>query len=97
MGNSSYRKGANFERQFIKAMSGKYLGVRSAGSHSPFDVILIPIGEHNPQNVIVCQLKAYKDRAAKATPSFKDLEVGDSVTKWWVTKLDRKELKIEVI
>lgn len=100
MGNANYRKGADFERDF-KALKEKegFLVVRSAGSHSCVDLVLIPLGRHNFSNIVVCQLKAYKKGKSKPKPdkAFVELELGENATKWWVTKEDYKPVEIEVI
>lgn len=42
MPNSNYRKGADFERKLVKeAREDGKIAFRSAGSHSPIDVIII--------------------------------------------------------
>lgn len=99
MGNPNYRKGAAFERAWMKAQEAKgiHIAVRTAGSHSPFDVILIPIDEERDLPVIVCQLKRGKKHVPKPPESFRKLPVGLNVVKWWVTKIDRQKANIELV
>jgi len=95
--NAKYRKGADFERAFIAewVMKG-YYGFRSAGSHSPFDVILIP---KQLGNVVCCQLKRYKrgDTKPKVPKELRTLEITEGITIWFVSKEDYKEKEIEVV
>ena len=99
MGNSGYLKGARFERDFMEEIreQGNHYPIRSAGSHTPFDVILIPLGVHSQLPVIVCQLKRAKKYAPKPPESFRSLGLGDCVTKWWVTRIDREKYRVEVV
>ena len=54
--NSNYVKGARIERKALDQLEKDgYLVVRSAGSHSPFDIVAIGMGE-----VRLIQLKACK-------------------------------------
>jgi hypothetical protein len=44
MGNSNYQKGVRFEREVMKQWleeKGASAGMRTAGSHGPFDVVVI--------------------------------------------------------
>lgn len=44
MPNNNYKKGANFERSIVnKAREDGLIAFRSAGSHSPIDVVIIDI------------------------------------------------------
>ena len=99
MGNANYLKGVAFEREFMKEheASGNFMAIRTAGSHSPFDVILIPLGSHSEFSTIVCQLKRHKGSAPKPPESFVGLDLGMNVTKWWVTRQDRKQTVIQVV
>jgi hypothetical protein len=99
MANANYRKGANFERKFIKSMSKNYCGTRSAGSHTQIDGILIPNKDSPFSHVIVFQCKAYQKGESKPKPSekFINLQFEGDVTKWWVTKEDRKPVEIEIV
>lgn len=47
-----YRKGADFEREVIAIFKEHgWEGLRSAGSHSPYDVVLI---KYTPENKKIC-------------------------------------------
>lgn len=99
MSNSNYRKGSNFERQFSASKKSEYICVRSAGSHSAIDLVLIPRGRHNFSNIVVCQLKCYKRGKSKPKPdkAFVELACGKNCTKWWVTKEDYKPVQVEIV
>ena len=97
MPNKNYIKGANFEREFMAKCNPNYTPVRTGGSHSPWDVILIP---KEFGNTICCQLKRYKKGSykPKCPQSLKELKVNeDTVTVWFVTKEDYKPYEIEVV
>jgi len=99
LANKKYVKGANFERQFIADKEKEYICVRSAGSHSAIDVVLIPRGMHKFSNIILCQLKTYKKGKVKPKPdkAFVELDCGENCTKWWVTRQDYKPVQVEIV
>lgn len=85
MPNSNYNSGANFERHFMREMEKDgWKCLRSAGSHSMLDVILIPTTKSKEQKVIGCQLKTYSNLQPKPSKEFTDLDI--NIEKWWVTK-----------
>ena len=97
---TNYEKGRTFEWDFIKVSEKNgYMGFRSAGSHSPVDVILID-AYNNPllqrPRVILCQLKRYKKgKGPKPAKEFKDMRLNwDWIEKWWVTRKDREKTDI---
>ena len=97
MANANYNKGVRFERAFIKEHSSSYIGLRTAGSHSPVDIILIP---KNAGNVVLCQLKCYKKGSPKPKipKSLEQLDAGDEhITKWFVSKEDYMDYLVEVV
>lgn len=59
-----YRKGADYERKIVKAAreDGK-LAFRSAGSHSPIDVVII---SNDDRTIKLIQAKAGKSMSDKA-------------------------------
>lgn len=62
----SYRKGVRLEREVISIFKAAGWGaLRSAGSHSPYDVVLIKYTEKNKKIVFVafvqCKVKKIKD------------------------------------
>jgi len=66
MPNRNYQKGRRYEYKEKKIWEERgYLVFRTAGSHSPFDLICIPLPPHN--QVILIQLKS-----GKAAPAIKD-------------------------
>lgn len=96
---TNYAKGACAERDFIERMKPQgYYGVRTAGSHSLIDVVLLPLAASNHKNVVVCQLKIYAGSKPKPSKEFKDLKFEEGITKWWVTRKDyQKEFEIGAI
>jgi Holliday junction resolvase len=94
MANSNYRKGADFERQFMKHYQ-KYgcLAFRTAGSHSMVDVIII-----YPENgyVALCQLKRYKKNKPKIDEEFANFKI-NKISKWWVSRKDREDWQIDFL
>ena len=98
---TNYQKGASFERDFIKKMSDNYYGVRTAGSHSQIDFILLPKPTSPFSRVVACQLKRYKKGACKPkiTQEFRDLQFLDDadIVKWWVCRKDYCDFEIEVV
>lgn len=92
-----YVKGSNFEREFIAEMDVKgFDGYRTAGSHTPIDVILIK-RQNCPLNtsaVILCQCKRVKKNPPKPSKEFKELRAWPFVSKWWVVREDGKKTEI---
>lgn len=99
MTNSNYQKGAAFEREFMEiARTRGYYPVRTAGSHSLIDVVLLPQAGGPHRNVVVCQLKRYAKTKPKIEKAFVDLEFDEEgITKWWVSRKDRGLLEIQVV
>lgn len=66
MTNKNYRKGYEFERQLVNLARGKGLiAFRSAGSHSPIDVVIID--KINKQiNLVQCKNTKMKQTKLKA-------------------------------
>ena len=96
MGNKNYKRGADYEREFIAEMSHDgYLGLRTAGSHSPFDVVLIP---KELGNIVLCKLKRYKKAKPKIPKSLKEIKINDEyITMWFVSRKDREKTEIEIV
>jgi hypothetical protein len=96
MPNAKYRKGAGFERDFIALNDREYIGLRTAGSHSCFDVVLIQRGLGN---VIFCQLKRYKKGRTKPKipKELKKITDENDITAWFVTREDYKPLEIQIV
>lgn len=114
MGNANYIAGAAAEREFIKLAeaTGRFVGVRSAGSHGPFDGVLICVNSlvdlstPTPRGIletetrtIVFQMKRYTKTREKKTNEFADLPTNsDKVVKLWINrKKGIREFEIEVV
>lgn len=96
MGNSSYQKGYKFERDFMDLMRmDGWKAFRCAGSHSMFDVILMPTSKSPGKRVVGCQLKYWSDHEPKPDQDFVSCDV--DVEKWWVTKKKYGLMRIEII
>ncbi|MFW6173961.1 MAG: hypothetical protein ACOC5T_09470 [Elusimicrobiota bacterium] len=96
MPNANYLKGAGFERDFIALNDREHIGLRTAGSHSCFDVVLIQRGLGN---VIFCQLKRYKKGSPKPKipKELKKIAEDNDIVVWFVTKEDYKPLEIQIV
>jgi len=60
--NKNYKKGVRLEREIISIFKEKgYIAMRTAGSHSPFDVILVKETQENKKICFVafvqCKIK----------------------------------------
>jgi Holliday junction resolvase len=99
MVNSNYQKGAKFERAIISTFKkAGYSGFRSAGSHSPVDIILVAQTEEQRPNVVLAQCKRYsKGKPPLPSAEFKALKTPSCCVKWWVTRKDREQVKVEIV
>lgn len=67
MSNPKYLKGANFERKLVNAAKAKgCIAFRSAGSHSPIDVVVV---DTKKKVVEFIQAKKGKSKLTKAKES----------------------------
>ena len=105
---TNYQKGAKHERDFQSRMEKlNYIAVRSAGSHSKADIILIPLENAQPIpeigiGVFVCQLKRRKGKETKKEREEKEKFAKirfyhPIVRKLWVSRKDREKEKVEEI
>lgn len=95
MPNPGYVKGANLERRIVnEARANGMIAFRSAGSHSPIDVITISA---KGNSICFFQCKASQKRPSE---EFKNLKIPSTLTarKIWVSKAkERGKLNVEVI
>ncbi len=92
---TNYSKGANFERRIQHYYDSlNYLTIRSAGSHSPIDLLAIPKGDDS-RPFIAIQCKSYKKTRPKPDPAFIALKI--PATKVWATKKFHKPIELEVV
>ena len=68
MPNKNYERGVRFEREVMEIFKEKgYIPIRTAGSHSPFDVILVKTtkGMKRIAHVAFVQCKTKKEKVRK--------------------------------
>ena len=104
MGNANYRKGSDFEREYIRLKTAQgFSCTRTAGSHSEIDVICLPLATDGgvawpASEVLACQLKRHGGTKPKPTKEFMTLcFFAGQVKKLWVTKRDRGEIVEETV
>ena len=94
MTNKNYIAGRNLEYEAMMYFKqcGTHYPIRTAGSHSMFDVIAIPIKERH--SVILAQCKRYSK--SKPMPSKEFIDFKTSCLKMWIIK-KKGARKMEII
>jgi len=94
---TNYQIGFRFEHEVAQYYTKRgYLVIRAAGSHTPFDLLCLPLGEHLENNVLVMQLKRYTKYAAKPDDAFGLIPLPPNVTKIWITKRKGEKYNPEI-
>lgn len=109
-----YDSGAKAERDFIAfaESTGRWIGVRSAGSRGKIDLVLLPTGQPSKGGMfadplmretrcVSVQSKRYSRYKEKVDDAFKSMFIDDGfVAKWWVSRkkgAPKDEWEIEVV
>jgi len=91
---TNYERGVAFEREVAEHYRNKgAVVVRAAGSHSPFDLVVL----HPYEMPIVIQCKRYSKYKAYPDNEYKNLRVNGAIKIWASKKKGERKFELEVV